>query len=158
MSTRANIKVISSREKPLWFYRHSDGYPEGAMPLIARFMDWLNRGMIRDNVGQSAGWLIILGHLEYRPNPEPKEKFDLPQFSPVDERADYCGLGWKCGSIEPTTWELHGDVEYLYTIDLSKKTVACQAVISAEKNEFKYEPLKPLEEYLADWRESQPSN
>ena len=37
MSTRANIKVKDSYDT-LWFYRHSDGYPEGAIPTIDKFM------------------------------------------------------------------------------------------------------------------------
>jgi len=105
MSTRANIKVIDGHSNELWFYRHSDGYPEGAMPLIKTFMEKLASGEIRDNISQASGWLIILGHDEY---------------SEISEKYDHAK--WKVGSIEPTTGE-HGDIEYLYEINLKEKIV-----------------------------------
>lgn len=69
MSTRANI-VIKDRHDKLFFYRHSDGYPEGTLPTLNKFIDWVKSGKIRDNVSQAAGWLIILGALEYNTLPE----------------------------------------------------------------------------------------
>ena len=38
MSTRANILVKDAFGEKLWFYRHSDGYPSGALPLLRVFM------------------------------------------------------------------------------------------------------------------------
>lgn len=123
MSTRCNIKIVDG-EEVMWLYRHSDGYPEGAKPLLNKFMDWLKAGKIRDNLSQSVGWLIVLGALEY--NTIPKCEFEEPSFvggtayaklKTIEEPND-----WKVGSIEPTTGQ-HGDIEYLYTIDLQKKTL-----------------------------------
>ena len=117
MSTRANI-VLTDGNDTLWFYRHSDGYPEGAMPLLKRFMDHVKSGAIRDNACQAAGWLILFGHQEYRPTAQgnPAE-YQSPQFEPVGGM-----FGWKCGAIEPTSGP-HGDIEYLYTLNLSKRTI-----------------------------------
>ena len=112
MSTRANIKITDGRNT-LWFYRHSDGYPEGALPTLNRFMDWLRSSAIRDNVGQAAGWLVVIGHQEYAGHLEPGDRNS--------------GMGWKVGAYEPTTG-LHGDTEYLYTIDLAAKTLKCQSI------------------------------
>ena len=61
MSTRANI-VIKDEYSELWFYRHSDGYPEGTLPTLTEFLDAVKAGLIRNNVSQAAGWLIIIGH------------------------------------------------------------------------------------------------
>jgi hypothetical protein len=99
MSTRANIIIKDSYDK-LWFYRHSDGYPEGALPTLKEFMRKVAKGDIRDNAMQSCGWLVIIGHEEY--------KAHQPD--------------WKVGAYEPTTGQ-HGDIEYLYTIDLDKKVI-----------------------------------
>ena len=107
MSTRANIVLTDDSGDKLWFYRHSDGYPEGAMPVLDKFLSWVKEGRIRNNIGQAAGWLIMLGNAEYKAGQEPSTE----GFS-----------GWKVGSIEPTT-EQHDDIEYLYTIDLDKKTI-----------------------------------
>lgn len=124
MSTRANIKITDG-EKELWFYRHSDGYPEGALPTLNQFMDWLKSGRIRDNIGQAAGWLIILGHLEYRDNSADALKYNGPQFTPGDSKSM---SGWKVGAYEPTEWGLHGDTEYLYTINLKTKKLLVQKI------------------------------
>ena len=64
MSTRANI-IIKDEHSQLIFYRHSDGYPEGALPTLNKFMDWVKAGKIRDNVDQASGWLILIGAQEY---------------------------------------------------------------------------------------------
>ena len=105
MSTRANV-LIKDNHDQLWFYRHSDGYPEGTMPTLSAFMKRVAAGEIRNNASQAAGWLIVIGHEEYS---EAREKY--PSIG-----------GWKVGAYEPTT-EQHGDINYLYTLDLVQKTI-----------------------------------
>lgn len=127
MSTRCNI-IIKDEHDQLFFYHHSDGYPEGVMPTLKKFLALVKKGKIRDNVGQAAGWLIMLGAMEYQTVedklfPEHKklsyerddDKIDklIKDFSPAD---------WKVGAYEPSTG-IHGDIEWLYTIDLEKKTI-----------------------------------
>ena len=107
MSTRANIVITDERGNKLFFYRHSDGYPEGAMPTLEKFMSWVKEGKIRNNVGQASGWLIMLGNLEYEQKNEPTND----GYS-----------GWKVGAYEPTPY-IHGDIEYLYHLDLEKQTI-----------------------------------
>ena len=51
MSTRANIIIKDSYNK-LYFYRHSDGYPEGTMPTLTKFLDMVVNKEIRNNVLQ----------------------------------------------------------------------------------------------------------
>lgn len=109
MSTRANIVIKDSNSK-LYFYRHSDGYPDGARPLLDRFMTLVTEGKIRNNVGQSAGWLVLLGAMEYDTCAIPS---DYLAFSNKD---------WKCGAMEPTTG-IHGDIDWFYVLDLTTKTV-----------------------------------
>ena len=111
MSTRANILITDGMDS-MWFYRHSDGYPEGTMPTLELFLSWVKDGYIRDNVGQSAGWLIMIGNTEYH-------KKQIPTKDGYS--------GWKVGSYEPTTCQ-HGDIEFLYTIDLIKKTIEVKAI------------------------------
>ena len=107
MSTRANI-LIKDEYDQLWFYRHSDGYPEGTLPTLEKFLDWVKSGKIRNNVSQAAGWFIILGNAEYNAGSEPDS-------------------GWKVGAYEPTTGQ-HGDIRHLYTIDLTTKTIDIKEV------------------------------
>lgn len=121
MSTRAGIKVTDGNST-LHFYKHSDGYPEGTLPLLNRFLDLVKSEKIRDNTGQAAGWLILLGAEEYQAEeytvtPTQLETGNMPREIPAY-------LTWKCGSIEPTTnVEDHGDLEYIYTIDINNKTI-----------------------------------
>lgn len=111
MSTRCNVLVKDNYSK-IWIYRHSDGYPSGVHPTLSVFIQNIIDGKIRDNPGQSAGWLILLGAKEY--------DVSLPSKTIS---------GWKCGAYEPTCGE-HGDIEYLYTVDLENRTVK----ISGSKN------------------------
>lgn len=111
MSTRMNVIVKdkytgkSDWSKPLWFYRHSDGYPDGALPTLRQFMQLIKDGKIRNNIGQASGWLIMLG----------AEEYSVPM--PKDGIKD-----WKVGAIEPSQGR-HGDIEYLYVLDLSQLTI-----------------------------------
>jgi len=137
MSTRANIiiketysyndsenKKVTVSNK-LFFYRHSDGYPDGTMPTLNIFMDWLKKGKIRNDLSQAAGWLIVLGAMEYNHIPE----FELEK--PTAYGSQYGNVetikepkDWKVGAYEPTTG-IHGDIEFLYVIELDKKTITC---------------------------------
>ena len=101
MSTRANV-IIKDANTTLYFYRHSDGYPDHCGKDLVEFVkDYGKNGIMRSNATQSAGWLIIRGHQEYL-----KSGF-----------TNHPGYAWKVGAYEPTS-DIHGDVEYIYTIDL----------------------------------------
>jgi hypothetical protein len=114
MSTRANI-IVKKGDDKLFFYRHSDGYPECTMESLKTFCN-MYKDQLRDNVSQSAGWLILLGAVEYG------FKGDLKD--PSGDNNKYEWNNWKVGAYEPTTG-LHGDIEYLYIIDLDHKQLTC---------------------------------
>ena len=108
MSTRCQI-IVKDGYDEIWFYRHSDGYPDGVKETLNQFLSWVKEGKIRNNAEQAAGWLIILGNQEYKVGTEPKAKD---------------GYGWKVGAYEPSAPKKHGDIEYLYTVDLEKKQIS----------------------------------
>ena len=123
MSTRANI-VIKDENDSLWFYRHSDGYPEGTLPTLKKFMRWLQEGRIRNNVTQAAGWLVVIGNEEYRGKSyNAHYSDDDKKIVGVDVQHEpgHAGSmsGWKVGAYEPTIGQ-HGDIDFLYTLDLTK--------------------------------------
>lgn len=128
MSTRAQIIVKDERQE-LWFYRHSDGYPDGALPLLEKFLNYVKDGSIRVNVEQAGGWLILLGADEYNEKYDSKSgKFVKKETLVVPNKEDLCA-GWKCGSIEPCACNRqHDDIQYLYTVNLVDKTITWQAV------------------------------
>ena len=131
MSTRCNI-IVKDEHSELIFYRHCDGYPDGAwaLPLLNKFVELVQKGHIRDDVGQSAGWLILLGAAEY--NTIPSDWLEVENYS-----VKHCSFpkDWKVGSIEPTT-QIHWDIEYLYVIDLT-----VPAVYIDGENDYKYEGI-----------------
>lgn len=121
MSTRCNVKIIDNlwnKKHELWFYRHSDGYPDGALPTLKKFMKWLVDGKIRNNIGQASGWLILLGAIEYDTIPSTAFNGKKDYQINFDEPKD-----WKCGAYEPTTGK-HEDIEFLYILNLTKKTIS----------------------------------
>lgn len=103
MGTRAAIRVVDANRETLYFYQHSDGYPEGTLPLLNKLMEDVKSGKLRDNTMQFAGWLIRSSIAEY-----------------------VTGQDWKSSYIEPATakiWSKDGDREYFYTVNLTKRTV-----------------------------------
>lgn len=131
MSTRCNVVLrskgypspfLNDPEKPgeLWFYRHSDGYPDGVMPTLGEFMSMLSTRAIRRDLMQCAGWLVLLGHEEYAKAGYGGTLENHRTKAPCKAR-EY-GNAWKCGAYEPTTGE-HGDIEYLYEVDVDNATL-----------------------------------
>jgi len=133
MSTRANVVLRESysykddkgetvnKTDELWLYRHSDGYPEGVLPTLNLFTSWIKDGHIRGNLSQGSGWLIVIGAMEYASIPE--HTVEHQQYG------DYCDMNsvkppksWKMGAYEITTG-IHGDIEYLYEIDLTAREI-----------------------------------
>jgi len=125
MSTRANIIIKDEHEK-LFFYRHSDGYPEGTMPTLELFLKWVKEGKIRNNVNQCSGWLILIGAMEYATIPKHTVNEDAWPGGRVHKTGDEKSIedpdNWRCGAYEPTMG-IHGDVEYVYVIDLKAKEI-----------------------------------
>ena len=104
-----------TKTKQLFFYRQSDGNPDGVLPVLRVFMKWIKEGKLRSNLGQCGGWLTILGAIEYN---------NIPKYLYFKEKLGYVELNtilmpriWKCGGFEPTTG-LNGDIEYLYEINI----------------------------------------
>lgn len=119
MSTRANIKIEDSYTT-LWFYRHSDGYPSVTMDTLKTFIRWIDEGKIRNNVNQASGWLVLIGADEYSYNYDYKTNTKTRKenvLMPLDD--------WKCGSYEPTNQQ-HGDIEFLYTVNLEDRTLTIE--------------------------------
>ncbi len=122
MSTRANI-IIKDEYGEVIFYRHSDGYPEGTLPTLREFLSLVKSGKIRNNVSQASGWLILIGAKEYGVL---REDF-TPEYKDMME--------WKVGAYEPTT-QIHGDIEYLYTIDLTEESIEVKEIHTGIKQKI----------------------
>lgn len=115
MSTRCNVIIRDTKFgelSQLIFYRHSDGYPAGVAETLNEFLDLVKTNRIRDNVSQAAGWLIMLGNEEY----------DDESLASIRANTKGTGIHFKVGAYEPSP-QISTDIEYLYEIDLTAKTL-----------------------------------
>lgn len=139
MSTSASIKITDECED-LYFYRHCDGYPEGVLPTLNKFLDWVKEGRIRDIAGQAAPWLIIIGAREFHGSihEEPLEP-DL--------------YSWKVGSYELAGPEIMQDAcDYHYVVNIKTQEIEGYEVDFDEEENIELHPVnvrdwihKPLE-------------
>lgn len=133
MSTRANV-IIKDEFNTIYFYRHSDGYPEVTGESLTRFVKGYEQSLMRMDAMQSAGWLVLHGHDEYREGPYT----GLPGGSE--------GYGWKVGAYEPCQ-ALQGDVEYVYVIDLGERRLRAYEPSKGFWDDPSFEKLKPCAEF-----------
>lgn len=106
MSTRSQIKLKNSTDN-IHIYKHSDGYPEGVLPVLVPFVkDFMeNRGYDECYLlAQIIRRFAIVQHLE-------DIAFDLkhPNLPKTNHMYSFLGWGLDC--------EKHGDIQYLYEID-----------------------------------------
>lgn len=133
MSPRANI-LIKDSDQTLLFYRHWDGYPSGVAKTLTHFLNLVKTGKIRNNVGQAAGWLIMIGAAENdRCHDIASDAYDLPLHTPIDQFVSN-PADWKVGAYEPTT-AIHSDISYLYEIDLTAQTLRGWGYVDGAKGE-----------------------
>ena len=136
MGTRCNIRITDERDE-LWFYRHYDGYPDMIIPDLAPLMEALQNGHVRDNVGQFSGWLIVIGNKDMWSN----------RSLPTGRMREGGYSAWKCGNYEPTTGR-HGDIDFLYHIDLVQKTMTVYNGWTGEEEDLaKFFPHEVIECY-----------
>ena len=108
MSTRCNILFKDDQGSKIWVYRHSDGYPETTGKDLKEFCKGYT-SKFRNDASQSAGWLIIHG--------SQNQVKRLGAYDPEMKASSESMYSWKVGDYEPTD-QLHGDVEFIYVIDL----------------------------------------
>ena len=69
----------------------------------------------------------MIGALEYGTIPKHKSE-EKEQYGRTSTEVDFESIeapeDWKVGAFEPTTGQ-HGDIEYLYTIDLIAEVITC---------------------------------
>lgn len=94
MSTRANI-VVRDGMNDIQLYKHSDGYPSGAVPAIQKALQF--------------SWKL--------------PRFEATDFAAAFVRANKDGGGqiYIDGTYEEGVTE-HGDIEYLYFVELDNES------------------------------------
>lgn len=103
MSTRAQIKI---KDYDVTIYKHSDGYPQGVIPSLRAYLGKFVKNRGNDKEYAIARILMNFALLEK----EYREK--MP--SPFNEESF---TGWGLCT------DLHGDIEYLYIVDLECRKI-----------------------------------
>jgi len=146
MSTRSQV-IIKDAYDEQWFYRHSDGYPSGNLPQLQKLIKWYDEGLIRDNVEQSAGWLILIGAREY----DHYHEFENGKVRKIP-KDDICKpskkdlSSWKCGSYEISVPREHGDIEYLYIINIEDKTLTIKRMYDSIEKTLSWKEIINMSE------------
>ncbi len=125
MSTRANILIKDRYNRQIWLYRHSDGYPEATMTTLQKFIEWHRSSAISGDPSQVSGWLILLGAIEYQTLPPLRFHGEKTISKDVFKKLlDFEPEYHKSSAYEPTDG-CHGDIRYLYIIDLDEQSISC---------------------------------
>ena len=95
MSTRANIVIVNEKEEPVILYHHHDGYPSGVGQGLTDYAEELLNSPDKDKIIAT-----------------PKSLGDWLVSPERDDEYEYID-------------SLHGDIEYLYVINLANDTVNC---------------------------------
>ena len=106
MSTRSQIKLKESTDN-IHVYKHSDGYPEGVLPVLVPFVKEFMASRGYDECYLLAQVVRRFAVTDYLDQKLFEERH--PQLSPHDTTRDFLGWGLDC--------EKHGDIDYLYEID-----------------------------------------
>ena len=116
MSTRCQIGFYKKGEKDLkkfqaLIYKHSDGYPEGVLPILTPFLKEFNAKRGLNDIEYASAWCLhaiiqdhVLHNMEYM---KERKKDNWPSSMPEDGR-DFLGHGICIG--------FHGDIEYFYAV------------------------------------------
>lgn len=107
MSTRCNILIKDGKNPPVLLYRHCDGYPEGAGVELKRLVEQYFIGNQYATPCEFATFLI-----RYR-------KKANQDFAFLYARTDGYILSYELAA------SVQSDIDYLYFIDLTQKSVRC---------------------------------
>lgn len=108
--------------------------------MLKRFMQYIADGKLRDNLSQSAGWLILLGASEYSSYYKDGAKHPKKDLTvPCEEDGS---MGWKCGAIEPETG-MADDAEYTYVLDIPLRTIYVHEGNDEKAKQIKMLTFKP---------------
>lgn len=167
MSTRCQLRFTDENtDRVAQIYRHSDGYPEGILPLLEHVQELLHAtGTQRDASYAAAQFIFIdkLWHIErtfccedglYNDLPDTVEGVLNPEsWEGLSQTPSYL-LGH---GVEDPSCGIHGDEEYLYVVELPstnrlEDSIDWQVKISEHRGFPRWdEPTEDAFE-VADWR------
>jgi len=115
MSTRSQIRFIDADNNSIaQVYKHSDGYPSGVLPLLARV-----RACERPSPQYNAATFVFAGKLQMGTLVDDERYYDPDQWGDLldDDGADMFSPRMALGyGVEDPSSGIHGDEEYLYRV------------------------------------------
>jgi len=129
MSTRAQIGFYDTDDHKIsgWdalVYKHSDGYPEGVLPLLQDFCRMFNKNRgLSDSEYAAARYVTALCNQREKDLMEWRK--ESPHAFPKGDKPDLLGVG--------ISKDFHGDIEYFYAV--SPHRIAVYSVSGAPSDE-----------------------
>jgi hypothetical protein len=116
MSTRCHI-LFTNGDVSLLTYKHHDGYPEGAIPLLREFWHWYPRTKHLEYL--TATWFYFCKR-QYEERSKELDLWDEPMKMNELNTNHPVALSYGICADE----EIHGDIEHFYEVDIEAETVA----------------------------------
>ena len=151
MSTRSQIRFIDADNGSVaQVYKHSDGYPEGVLPLLANV-----RACGRPSPHYNAATFIFAGKLQMGQLNDDERYYDPEQWNDLlnDEDADIFGprMALSYGVEDPSDG-IHGDEEYLYEVETTGHGRDDWLVRIAGRGDFpRWDGLDDLDDGTTAW-------
>ena len=116
MNTRCQI-LFTNGDVSLLTYKHHDGYPEGAIPLLREFWHWYPRTKHLEYL--TATWFYFCKR-QYEERSKELDLWDDPMKMNELNTNHPVALSYGICADE----EIHGDIEHFYEVDIEAETVA----------------------------------
>ena len=134
MSTRTNILLATEDGTVYQYYIHYDGYPEG---VGCRLVEWLGNAYAARNEHRFFTWKAQVEHGDVKPEPTLQKMIfeELKKHYRDGENAGFCDLlepEDACDAGEKTS--LHGDIEFLYLLDMRTSSEAVRLICRNVRN------------------------
>ncbi len=124
MSTRCQIQFIEGKDKTQ-VYKHSDGYPDGILPLLKELKDELDKTRMYRGVDYLASQFIFF------------DKVSTYNAYRDDESMNDRGYHFLGHGVEKPNGKIHGDEEYLYRVHISNNGATWNVRIANKFTDFK---------------------
>jgi hypothetical protein len=111
LATRCNVIVEDNGGYRIFMYRHNDGYPESVLPALAPILSALRNNKDKDNSHDN---IFVQSRLERIADLKKSAAYVAAKIEDIEETIN----GEKTYRPFEFTTDIHGDIEWLYTLNV----------------------------------------
>lgn len=135
MSTRCQIGFTDGKSySPILLYKHSDGYPKGILPILEKIVS----AFVKDR-GADGEYLPAYIMREWAVRELRQKKTLREKYRKVNKKEP---PAWYFGGVSVLGWgittDLHGDIEYLYVVNIATGSIRTVDTFSDAYETLKY--------------------